>query len=283
MPPKSPRRAALELLAVEEQPLAVLRYLNAARGGGTVSEHLEISRCRVRGLPAGLDAIIATSDLQGVVRPQRHGPTTLLGVAVADKLEELAFDGALPAAARTGVLLAGDLYSVPDADQRGGHGDVAEVWRAFAAPFAWVAGVAGNHDDTSGVAADAGGKLHLLDADLAELSGLRVGGVGLIAGNPEKKGRRAEDDQLARLELVAESGVDILVCHEGPSGELVDPRRPSEARDQLGHAGIRAIVEEHAVPLTVCGHVHWPSPLARHPGGAILNVDARVVVLVAAR
>jgi Icc-related predicted phosphoesterase len=145
-----------------------------------------------------------------------------------------------------------------------------------------VAGVAGNHDDVGGLAAG-GGALHLLDTDVVELGGLRVGGVGYIAGNPEKRGRRAEDDQLARLELIAESDVDLLICHEGPSGELVDPRRPSEERDQLGHAGIRALVEEHAVPLTVCGHVHWPRPLARHRGGAILNVDARAVVLVAAR
>lgn len=289
MSSKKSSRARLELLDVETSPLATVRYLNAARGGGTVSEHLEITRARVRGLPDGLDAILCTSDLQGVVRPQRNGPTTLLGIAVAEKLEELAFDGALPAAERTGVILAGDLYSVPDADKRGGHGDVAEVWRAFASPFAWVAGVAGNHDDTSGIASGVagGGKLHLLDADLAEdiavRWGLRVGGVGLIAGNPEKKGRRAEDDQLARLELIAESEVDILVCHEGPNGVIVDPRRPSEERDQLGHAGIRAIVEAHGVPLTVCGHVHWPDPLARLPRGAILNVDARVVALVAVK
>lgn len=280
MSSKKPARSALEILDLEEQPLAAVRYLNAARGGGTVSERLEISRGRVRGLPAGLDAVIATSDLQGVVRDKRGGASTLLGIAVAEQLEELAFDGALPPAEHTGVLLAGDLFSVPDADKRGGHGDVAEVWRAFAERFAWVAGVAGNHDDVSGLTS--GGNLHLLDGDVAEPGGLRVGGVGLIAGNPEKRGRRAEDDQLERLELVAMSEVDILLCHEGPGGEIGDPRRPSE-RDQLGHPGIRAIVEEHAVPLTVCGHVHWPHPLATHKRGAILNVDARAVVLVAAR
>lgn len=70
-------------------------------------------------------------------------------------------------------------------------------------------------------------------------------------------------------------GVDILVCHEGPSG-------PGSGGAQLGHPGVRALVERHRVPLTLCGHVHWDQAVARTERGAILNVDARVVVLVAA-
>lgn len=69
-------------------------------------------------------------------------------------------------------------------------------------------------------------------------------------------------------------GVDLLLCHEGPSGK--------GGGHQLGHDGIRAIVEQHRVPLTLCGHVHWDEAVAEVEGGAILNVDARVVVLVAA-
>lgn len=272
--------AGLELVSVEDEAFAELRYLNAARGGGTVSERLPVQRGLVRGLPrgpgglggpGGLDALIATSDLQGVVRARRGAPSTLLGIAVAELLEELSFDGAIPPAERTGVLLAGDLYSVPDADKRGGHGDVAAVWAAFAERFAWVAGVAGNHDDVSRLVSDE--RVHLLDTDVVDKGGLRLGGVGYIAGNPEKRGRRAEDDQLERLELIAMEGVDILLCHEGPSGE---------GASQLGHEGIRALVERSRVPLTICGHVHWGDAVARHPRGAILNVDARVVVLTAA-
>ena len=45
-----------------------------------------------------------------------------------------------------GVLLAGDLYTVPALDRRGGSGDVTAVWRAFGDEFSWVVGVAGNHD-----------------------------------------------------------------------------------------------------------------------------------------
>lgn len=258
----------LELLEVDDAPLHELRYLNAARGGGTTTARLSIVRGRVRGLPDELDAIVATSDLQGVVPDPRTRASTLLGVAVAEQLEELAFDGVLPPLARTGVVLAGDLYSVPGADKRGGHGDVADVWRAFAERFAWVAGVAGNHDDVERV--ERADHVHLLDTEHAVIDGLRIGGVGLIAGNPAKRGRRDEDDQLERIALVASEDLDVLVVHEGPHGD---------DEGQRGHAQIRALVETHAVPLTVCGHDHWEAPMARHARGAILNVDARVVVL----
>lgn len=259
--------AVIEIVELEAAPIADLRYLNAARRGGTEVRHLVVERAWARGLPEGLDAIIATSDLQGIVPDPRTREATLLGVAVAELLEELAFDDLLPAAARTGVVLAGDLFSVPDANQRGGHGDVAPVWAAFAASFAWVAGVAGNHDDVAQVRRDP--HVHLLDTDVVVVDGLRIGGVGLISGNPAKTGRRAEDDQLERIEVIAADGVDLLVLHEGPAG----------AADQPGHPGIRALVETHAVPLTVCGHVHWPVPLGRHAAGQLLNVDTRVIVL----
>lgn len=261
---------ALEI--VDDQPEAVheLRYLNARRGGGTTVARLVIERAKVRGLPPALGALVATSDLQGIVPDPHTREAQLLGVAVADELATLADDGAIPDLRRAGVVLAGDLYSVPGADERGGHGDVAPVWAAFAERFAWVVGVAGNHDDTSRIAAAP--HVHLLDCDQRALDGLRFGGVGLIAGNPAKRGRRAEDDQLARIEVAAD-GVDVLVLHEGPAGD---------GAHQRGHPQIRRLVEDARVPLTICGHDGWTPPVARHPRGQILNVDARVVILVPA-
>jgi hypothetical protein len=44
------------------------------------------------------------------------------------------------------AILAGDLYSAPGGDVRGATGDLRSVWSAFADAFAWVVGVAGNHD-----------------------------------------------------------------------------------------------------------------------------------------
>ncbi|MBK9035686.1 MAG: metallophosphoesterase [Myxococcales bacterium] len=260
----------IEIVELEGEPVAGLPYLNAARGGGTERRTLVVERARVRGLPPDLDAVIATSDLQGIVIEPHTRASILLGVATAELLAELAFDGVLPAADHTGVVLAGDLYSVPAANKRGGHGEVAPVWAAFAESFAWVAGVAGNHDDVSTVRRAP--HVHVLDTDLIDRGGLRIGGVGLIAGNPAKRGRRAEDDQLERIEVIATSDLDLLLLHEGPGGD----------DDQPGHPLIRAVVERARVPLTICGHVHWDRPLARHTGGQILNVDTRVLVLVPA-
>lgn len=258
---------ALALTIDDRPPLTHVRYKNAARGGGSVTAHLAVERARARALPDGLDALVLTGDLQGVVPDPRGGPNQLLGVAVAEVLEELAFDEVLPPADRIGVILAGDLYSVPDADRRGGHGDVAPVWLAFAERFAWVAGVAGNHDDIDAVTT--GPTVHLLDGDQREVGGIRIGGVGRIIGDPGKRGRRDLDEQLARI-AVAGDGADLLILHEGP---------PGTTPDQRGHPAIGAAIAELRVPLTVCGHDHWAEALATTRHGQVLNVDARVVVV----
>ncbi len=241
----------LRIVDIAAEPLDRLRYLNARPGGGTEARLLAIERATVTGLPEGLDALAVVSDLQGISNGD------LLGVAVAAALEPLT-------TARTGVLIAGDMYSVPGANKRGGHGDVSGVWRAFASRFHWVAGVAGNHDDISNVS---GANIHLLDGGVVELDGLRIGGVGLVCGNPQKPGRRAEEDQLASIELVASEKPDVLVLHEGPAGEADQPGHPRIPLD---------------VPLIVCGHSHWPRPLFTHARGQVLNADARALVLARA-
>lgn len=259
----NPPRVRIESL--DETPIAQLRYMNARSGGGSEVSRLLVLRAHVGPLADELDAIVCCSDLQGMVSGQ------LLGVAVAELLVQLAEEGQLPAAARTGVILAGDLYSVPGANKRGGFGDVTTVWDAFAGAFPWVVGVAGNHDDVSGVNGLAA-HVHLLDGDSVVVDGLRIGGVGGIIGNPGKPGRRAEDDQLARLATVLDEACDVIVLHEGPDG----------SEEQIGNAAISELLAAAEVPLTVCGHRHWDDPLAALGDGQILNVDARVVVLVSA-
>jgi Icc protein len=263
-------RAAPQIVGIDEALIREVHYLNAASRGSTEVERLPVARGALAApLAAELDALIVCSDLQGIV-PGPQGRSELLGVQVAAVLEQLAVDGAIPPAARSGVILAGDLYSVPAANKRGGYGDVAEVWAAFAERFAWVAGVAGNHDDVSGVAR-LGERVHLLDGAVAEPDGLRIGGVSGIIGNPRKPGRRSEADQLRAIERTIGCGLDLLVLHEGPRGGDKQPGNPA----------IRAAIEAGGVGLTICGHDHWRVPLAAHARGQILNVDARVVVLVA--
>ncbi len=249
----------IQIQAIEPEPLGLVRYLNAAPGGRTEVARLEIVRERVGFLADELDAIVCCSDLQGMVNGE------LLGVSVAAELEQLADRGLLPPCARTGIVLAGDLYSVPAANKRGGYGDVASVWQAFAARFPWVVGVAGNHDDMTHVAGDT---IHVLEGTTIELDGLRFAGVGGIIGNPSKPGRRDEDAHLAQIASVL--ACDVLVLHEEPNGHL---------DDQIGNANIRELTE--SVPLIVCGHAHWTQPLSTRARGQILNVDARVIVLQA--
>jgi Icc-related predicted phosphoesterase len=260
------------IVGIDDALIREIHYLTAAAHGSSDVERLPVQRGTLAApLADELDALIVCSDLQGIV-PGPGGRAELLGVQVAIVLDDLAAGGAIPPAARTGVVLAGDLYSVAAANRRGGYGDVADVWVAFAERFAWVAGVAGNHDDVSEVT-QLGAHIHLLDGDVAVLDGLRIGGVGGIIGDPRKPGRRSQADQLRTIEQVIAGGVDILVLHEGPRG---GGRQP-------GSEAIRATIETAGVGLTICGHDHWRVPLAAHAHGQILNVDTRVVVLVAPR
>jgi 3',5'-cyclic-AMP phosphodiesterase len=256
----------MRLLTIASNPFFRLRYLNAARRGGTEVCHLSFLRGTVDRLPEGVSALIATADLQGVVADRFTRESTLLGIAVVEALEALASEGSIPALSSCGAVLAGDLFSVPDANRRGGFGDVAPVWRAFSGAFRWVIGVAGNHDDVRGVRNLA--NAHVLDADLVERDGVTFGGVGLIAGDPNKPGRRLESEQLDRIELVVSEQPELLVLHEGPARGTAFPGSPG-VNDALTHAR----------GLTLCGHVHWPTPVAPDDN-AVLNVCERVVVLM---
>lgn len=260
----------MRIEAIAPAPIDALRYLNAARGGGTEVRRLPVLQARVRGLPADLDALILASDLQGIVPSPDRGEATLLGVAVAAFCASLAAEDRLPRPERTGVLLAGDLYSVPAADKRGGHGDVSSVWQAFADRFRWVAGVAGNHDDVSRIERRIPRGVHLLDGATVGLDGLAIGGVGRIVGDPDKVGRRDEGEQLALIDLVAETRPDVLVLHEGPPGGSGQPGNPDIAER----------LAAHRVGFTVCGHVGWEAPLFEGSAGQVVNLEGRVLVLV---
>ncbi|KFE67217.1 hypothetical protein DB31_8570 [Hyalangium minutum] len=144
---------------------------------------------------------------------------------------------------------------------RGASGDVRSVWNAFASQFRWVAGVAGNHD-TFGTSRERERflqqpGLYLMDGEVHEVDGLRLGGVSGIIGRTDKPGRRAEADQLKRIQGVLRQEPEVLVLHEGPDFP------PGDLRD---NSAIREAVEAREELLVVC----------------VLNVDARAVLLVKA-
>jgi hypothetical protein len=90
----------MRLNSVDSRPFFRLRYLNAARGGGTEVRQLCFERGTVDRLPDGVRALIATADLQGVVADPDTNESTLLGVAVVQALEALALENAVEGCVR---------------------------------------------------------------------------------------------------------------------------------------------------------------------------------------
>lgn len=257
-------------------------YLRAASGGGTEMAELPLVKAYVRGLPDGLSGLVVTSDLQGIAPMASYGGATrLLGEALVEHLEQLADTGEIPPLATMGALLAGDLFSGPHAKKRGATGDVTGVWLEFARTFAWVAGVAGNHDlfPEGGASRqlERCASVAILDGEIFDDSGLVIGGVSGIIGTKRKVGRKPERLFLELLTRVLKHNPAIVVLHQGPPG-----RTPG----QVGEASIREHLNRHLKRsqqvLVICGHAHWNEPLSTESkaGWTVVNVDSRVLVLL---
>lgn len=270
----------MRILHLEPTPISRVAYVDAGPSGTVRRCELPVLRGVVDRLPPGLDALVLASDLQG-----RSGDPTavdeppLLGEILAGHVFDLGAAGSIPAAPGVGVILAGDLYTTPALDRRGGTGDVRPVWREWAAAFRWVAGVAGNHDTfwTADAAREMAEfrreeRVHLLDGHVVELDGLRIGGLAGIVGNPRRAFRREERAYLDAMDALLRQDLDVLVLHEGP-GDSARGLPGVDAAGRLLAAAPRTLV--------VRGHDHWEEPIAEFDGGAqVLNVDARAVVLV---
>ncbi len=116
------------------------------RGPGNFYEDkLVVQIARVDRLPDGVSAIVATGDLQGYehFKYQKSDSLRLLGEWLPAFLKDSVLPELRLPAGKIGVLLAGDLYTVPDLDKRGGSGLVTSVWESFGQHFSWVVGVAG--------------------------------------------------------------------------------------------------------------------------------------------
>jgi hypothetical protein len=261
----------MRLIRPKPDRLTTIPYRAAGPGGVPQNALLGVERLRVDRLPAGCDALLAAGDLQGVAPSPLGGDPELLGIALADYLGVWAETGLLPPADRVGVLLTGDLYSAPGADRRGASGAVHDVWLAFAAAGCpMVFGVAGNHDEVSAAqVAELGPEVVLLDGDRRGYGGVMVAGISGIIGDPGRALRRTEKDFLALVGELTTPPPDVLLLHEGPTGDRTG---------QLGRAAVRSTLERRAPALTLCGHVHWTEPVAVLGDGHVVNVDARVVV-----
>jgi Icc protein len=270
----------IRITSVEKEPTHEIVYQFPETGGRITRGRLEIFRALATGIPEILRALIVMSDLQGREHSLADSgkERRLLGEVVAEELSFLCEMGELPPSDSIGVVLAGDLFVVPDLDKRGGKGDVRGIWQLLAKKFRWVAGTAGNHDRFDSDSTDGGVRfsepnIYYLDGDLVGVDGLKLGGVAGVIGNPSKPFRREETRFLGALKTVTAQIPDLLILHEGPCGH--SPDRP-------GNDAIRGILERTPRTLVVCGHNHWqqhePDELVN--GTQVLNADGKVYVVM---
>jgi len=268
-------------ITLEQELLFELKAVNVAPGSrGIMRTALPVYQGTTKLLPPDLDALILTSDLQ--MHDRCDVPVServIMGHVVCHEMANMSEAGLLPPTNMTGVILAGDLYASPEMKKRGTTGDVQEVWKDFAETYRWVTGVAGNHDLFRSAAAfgscfNKHNNAHPLHDDVVQLDGLTIAGISGVFGNPMKRPWRNDySDFEVMLSHVLDKSPDILVLHEGPNSHDGQRRGSDFVRDLIGK-------HPHKPALIVCGHRHWPTPLADGPAPSmILNTDASVVVL----
>ncbi|MFK7768827.1 MAG: metallophosphoesterase [Mariniblastus sp.] len=268
----------MKILELNNKPIAEFRYLNAGRKANAFTvDRLPVFHGTVDDLPASLDAIMVTADLQGLETPQTSlgQPPRLMGQILPTQMTPVFAELGIDDSNRIGAILAGDFFTYQDLHGRGGTGDVSKVWKAFSREFKWVVGVAGNHDtfgkNKSTPPRSTMSHVHFLDGERLNIDGIQIAGISGVIGNPAKNFRRTDEDILETVELLTSTTTDIALMHEGPDG------------NRSGYRGIeevRKIVEKTRPSLVIRGHKHWPEPLVELSSGVqILNVEATVVVL----
>lgn len=221
---------------------------------------LEFLTFRVEGLPDGVDSIVATADLQGRDRPGG----CLLGQWVAEELEAMAELRIIPPP--SAILLAGDFFDHLECSKRGSSGEVGPVWCAFADRFPEVVGVHGNHDILEAVPEGTA----VLDGQVEEVAGLRIGGICGIMGRTTKPQRRDRTEYLSLYEKILDQDPQIILSHCGPDDPI---------SGRIGEPDVRELLERAGNSLVIFGHSHWQEPIAEFGGNQVLCVDARVAIL----
>jgi hypothetical protein len=264
----------MQFLGTADVPAFSVVYRSAAHGRGATSVTLPVERVFLDGMPAGLSALLVTSDLQGW--SSNGDGQVLLGVAMAEAMAAYCASRGI-ARSEVGVLLAGDLFAIDDVTQRGGVGDVRPVWRAFGEKAAFVVGVAGNHDAFGRDASDLDAfsrepGLSLLDVGTAGLpshvdrGGLRIAGVSGIVGNPIRPWRKEPDAFIDAVATAIGTTPDILLLHQNPA--LPGVRRDEQTR-------LTQLLSAAASGLVVFGHAYSPQGRIRLGRCELLATEGR--------
>ncbi|MCX7746920.1 MAG: metallophosphatase family protein [Clostridia bacterium] len=258
---------------LNEEPVEYINYKTVADDGHRVIDvQLPIIIGKISGLPEYLDALIITSDLQGIfVENERE---MLLGEAIAEFLPLYTKIELGLSPKNIGVFLCGDLYAT--LEKKGGLGDVRAVWNKFNNNFKWVGGVAGNHDSFgSEIEFDEFKKregIFYFDREIQVIENMKTAGISGIIGKQDRVNRIREEDYLKILEKLLMKRPDILLLHQTPNSPI----------DNLkGEEKIRSIVEKYTPTLAFCGHYHWKKALTELCNGTqVLNVDSRAAILI---
>ena len=194
----------MKILSIDQAPIMEFQFLNAGRRPGEFFvDQLPIHTAIVDKLPQDCDAVIVAADLQGrelfpkLQLNSSPAGLRLVGEVLPEFLVNELLYGLSIEPSKVGVFLAGDFYTVPALDKRGGTGDVSAVWREFGEYFQWVVGVAGNHDTFGGPRQSRprfSGNLNYLDGASLDIGGIKIAGIGGVIGNPSRLHRRTEDD-----------------------------------------------------------------------------------------
>lgn len=246
-------------------------WMSGHRGSGPKPVTIPILRADVEGLPSGIDALIATSDLQA--RETASG-----GPLIGELLPLMLAADVLPQffdldPTHVGITLCGDFYTDSRLEKRGIAGDVTDTWLEFRENFGWVIGVAGNHDSFRPIPDQLHENgCHLLNGDILEVFGMQIGGLGGVVSSksgPHRKPEEAYVQTLGKI-LDAEPAPALLLMHDGPRC----------GPNHVGNVGVTDLIrEKRPSALVIRGHARWQTRL-RHIGETqILNVHESVVVM----
>lgn len=261
----------LKITDIENEPIERISFLTIPPNSIEPSEFsLPIYHGKIKGLPMNINAIVVTSDLQGVII--QNDKNVLLGEFLAENLK-LIFEVYFPqiATKKTIAFLCGDLYA--DLTKRGQSGNPIKVWEKFASVFGQTIGIGGNHDKFINLEdLDKIQNAKLLINEVFEFEGLKIGGLSGIIGRSDKNFRLQESDYLKAFSNLLNKKPDILLTHLSP--QISD-------KSLLGNENITQILENGYATTLFCGHSHWEydKPIDMKNETQVLNTDTKVFIL----
>lgn len=271
----------MKITSIIEKPIEKFPFWIVPQGGERDIDgkrkveqvNLEIKKGYIEFLPPEIDALIVTSDLQGIIIENEK--EYLLGEKLPAFLELLIMmDFPMLNKAKIQVMLCGDLFAM--LNKRGGLGEVKNVWRKFKDKFGNVIGVAGNHDDFGTYEEFECFKreegINFIQKEIKKIQHIEVGGISGIIGQINKPNRIEESVYLATLKKLLLKQPNVILLHESP--DFPD-------KSFAGNTKIRELIENSPNNMIFCGHCHWNEPLIELKNGSqVMNVDNRVVILI---